>query len=50
MKEESGLDVEVGKFLGVLENSFLQHGEKHCEINLVYAVVNDSPVGCQSRA
>ena len=36
MKEESGLDVEVGKFLGVLENSFLQHGEKHCEINLVY--------------
>ena len=36
MKEESGLDVEVGKLLGVLENSFLQHGEKHCEINLVY--------------
>ena len=36
MKEESGLDVEVGRLLGVLENSFLQHGEKHCEINLVY--------------
>ena len=36
MKEESGQDVEVGKLLGVLENSFLQHGEKHCEINLVY--------------
>jgi 8-oxo-dGTP pyrophosphatase MutT (NUDIX family) len=36
MKEESGLDFRVGKFLGVLENSFLQHGEKHCEINLVY--------------
>jgi len=36
MKEESGQDVEVGRLLGVLENSFLQHGEKHCEINLVY--------------
>ena len=36
MKEETGLDVRVGRFLGVQENSFLQHGEKHCEINLVY--------------
>jgi len=36
MKEECGIEVEVGKFLGVLENSFLQHGERHCEINLVY--------------
>jgi len=36
MKEEAGLDVEVGALLGVLENSFLQHGERHCEINLVY--------------
>jgi len=36
IKEESGQDVEVGRLLGVLENSFLQHGEKHCEINLVY--------------
>lgn len=38
MKEETGLDVRVGKFLGIVENSFLQHGEKHCEINLVYAM------------
>ena len=36
MKEEAGMDVEVGALLGVLENSFLQHGERHCEINLVY--------------
>lgn len=36
MKEETGLDSTAGKFLGVVENSFLQHGEKHCEINLVY--------------
>jgi ADP-ribose pyrophosphatase YjhB (NUDIX family) len=38
MKEETGLDVRAGNLLGVLENSFLQHGEKHCEINLVYAM------------
>ena len=36
MKEETGLDSTAGKLLGVVENSFLQHGEKHCEINLVY--------------
>ena len=36
MKEEAGIEVEVGGLLGVLENSFLQHGERHCEINLVY--------------
>ena len=36
MKEETGLDFRVGRFLGVQENSFLQHGERHCEVNLVY--------------
>jgi ADP-ribose pyrophosphatase YjhB (NUDIX family) len=36
IKEETGLDSMAGKLLGVVENSFLQHGEKHCEINLVY--------------
>ena len=36
MKEETGLESTAGKLLGVVENSFLQHGEKHCEINLVY--------------
>ena len=36
MKEEADVDVEVGALLGVVENSFLQHGERHCEINLVY--------------
>ena len=38
MREETGLEVEVGKFLGVVENSFLQHGRRHAEVNLVYAM------------
>ena len=36
MKEETGLDATAGRLLGVVENSFLQKGERHCEINLVY--------------
>ena len=29
IKEETGLESTAGKLLGVVENSFLQHGEKH---------------------
>lgn len=36
MMEETGLAAETGRFLGVVENSFLQHGKPHAEINLVY--------------
>ena len=36
MKEETGLDATAGELLGVIESSFVQNGEKHCEINLVY--------------
>lgn len=36
VKEELGVDSKATDFLGVIENSFLQKGEKHCEINLVY--------------
>lgn len=36
MKEETALDVKVGRFLGVVENSFEQNGRPHAEINLVY--------------
>ena len=42
MREECGVEVEVGRFLGVIENSFLQHGKKHCEINLVYEMTAPS--------
>ena len=38
IKEETGLDSSAGAFLGVVENSFLQHGEPHSEINLVYGL------------
>lgn len=36
MKEETGRDVSLARFLGVVENSFMQHGKPHAEINLVY--------------
>lgn len=36
IKEELGLEAKTGAFLGVVENSFLQHEKPHAEINLVY--------------
>ena len=36
VKEELGTDSTAGEFLGVVENSFDQHGKRHCESNLVY--------------
>ena len=36
VKEELGIDSTTGAFLGAAENSFLQHGKPHAEINLVY--------------
>ena len=36
VKEELGIDSRTGRFLGVVENSFVQHGRPHAEINLVY--------------
>lgn len=39
VKEELGVDSETGAFLGALENSFLQNGSPHAEINLVYELV-----------
>jgi len=36
--EEIGVDCKVGKFLGVVENTFKQKGKRHCEVNLVFAV------------
>ena len=43
MKEETGLDATCGRFLGVVENSFMQHGKPHAEINLVYEMEIGSP-------
>ena len=39
VKEELGLDAQTGKFLGVVENTFTQHGKPHAEINLVYELI-----------
>lgn len=36
VKEELGVDSSAGAFLGALENSFVQNGSPHAEINLVY--------------
>ncbi len=39
IKEELGLEAKTGAFLGVVENSFLQHEKPHAEINLVYELI-----------
>jgi len=36
IREELGVEAKAGEFLGVVENSFMQHGKPHAEINLVY--------------
>ena len=41
VKEELGVESATGAFLGVVENSFLQHGKPHAEINLVYELEMD---------
>ena len=35
LREETGLAVTAGEFLGAVESSFLQHGTRHCEVSLV---------------
>ena len=42
MKEETGLAATCGRFLGAVENSFMQHGKPHAEINLVYEMSVES--------
>ena len=36
VKEETGAEASVQEFLGVVENSFVQAGKPHSEINLIY--------------
>lgn len=38
IKEEMGLDSTAGEMIGVVENSFIQKGKPHQEINLVYTL------------
>jgi len=45
MLEESGRKAEAGRFLGCCEHTFIQNGEPHAEVNLVFelAVEGISP-------
>jgi 8-oxo-dGTP pyrophosphatase MutT (NUDIX family) len=36
IREELGVEAETGRFLGAVENSFMQHGRPHAEINLIF--------------
>ena len=45
MMEETGAAASTGRFLGVVENKFMQHGKPHAEINLVYAMTVDAEPG-----
>ena len=45
MMEETGAAVSTGRFLGVVENKFMQHGKPHAEINLVYTMTVDAEPG-----
>ena len=44
IREELGVEAKAGEFLGVVENSFMQHGRPHAEINLVYELSFASPL------
>ena len=39
MREEMNVSARAGRFLGALENSFMQHGKPHAEINLIYELI-----------
>lgn len=50
VREELGVEATVGPLEGVVENSFLQHGRRHAEINLVYPMtLADAPDAPLSR-
>jgi ADP-ribose pyrophosphatase YjhB (NUDIX family) len=38
IKEELGVKAGVKGFLGAVEHTFIQKGERHCEINLMFAM------------
>ena len=50
MAEETGVTARTGRFLGVVENRFIQHGRPHAEINLVYSMeIDASPEDVRAR-
>lgn len=55
IQEELGLQARVGAFLGVIEHTFIQKGEPHCEINLIFEMTVPGlsahvvPVACEDH-
>ena len=49
MKEETGLDAKANGLVAVVENSFMQHDRRHCEINLVYTMEIADAAALQSQ-
>lgn len=53
IKEELGVKAGVEEFLGAVEHTFMQKGERHCEINLMFAMTlpslspGKSPGSCE---
>lgn len=42
IEEELGVKARVGAFLGAVEHEYMQKGERHCEVNLMFRVVAPS--------
>lgn len=49
INEEMGVDATTGRLIGVVENSFLQHGKPHAEINLVHVLNLPKGVAAQAK-
>lgn len=55
IREELGATARVGRFLGAAEHVFMQKGEPHAEINLVFAMtvagvrVDRAPQSCEKH-
>ena len=53
--EEMGKDSCAGTFLGAVEHTFVQKGEPHCEVNLVFSLEipgiapSAAPASCESQ-
>lgn len=47
--EELGLESKAGAMVGVVENSFTQHGKPHAEINLVYLLALPPGAECEAK-
>ena len=49
IREELGVESRAGEMIGVVENSFVQHGKPHAEINLVYELEIPPEAECKSQ-